>query len=130
MSPYIPWVGLAALVVTLGVWGFYLASIARNTVAKEPWGSAILLMLSAGAGGYAIVAKPALVTIAPGAMSITMGALFLYLLSQRVTPVGDIAIKVGDRLLPFQAKNADGSAFSSASLDGNRILLKFFRGSW
>ncbi len=68
--------------------------------------------------------------IAPASVAITLSTLMLFLISQRMTPVGDLKVKVGDRLLPFAATTSEGAAFQSEELADRRILLKFFRGGW
>ena len=45
-------------------------------------------------------------------------------------PTRGIRIRVGDRLPEFEALTADGERWSSASVAGERVLLKFFRGEW
>ncbi len=70
-----------------------------------------------------------LVSARRSTVAIAMGALFLWLLTQRKTPIGDIKLAVGDEILPFSVAGADGW-FDSESLYGQRTLLKFFRGSW
>ncbi len=127
---YPAWIALSSLVAVLAAWGVYLASIASHSVPEKPWTNASIQGLAVGAAVLAIALKPAAITIAPGSMAIMMGSLFLFLLTQRHTPVGNIKISVGEPLLAFTAKNADGSTFDSSSLGGRRILLKFFRGSW
>lgn len=52
-------------------------------------------------------------------------ALLSFLLANKATPVGDIKVKTGDKLLPFKTDK-----FNSESLKGQRTLLKFYRGSW
>lgn len=125
-------VGLVAagfLVVITG-WLRYLASIPKNQVAERTNGS---IALEVAGGGLAIAgvflgAGP--VWIVLGSFSILMSVFFLLLYTQRKTPVGDIEVEVGDRLLPFQCRDSEGERFHTESLVGRRILLKFFRGHW
>lgn len=59
-------------------------------------------------------------------------AFFLYgrLRTLRQTPIGDIRVQVGDKMLPFSALTPDGVQFQSDELLGRRVLFKFFRGAW
>jgi hypothetical protein len=68
--------------------------------------------------------------IAPSSVAIMLSFSLLFFLSQRKTPVGDIKVKVGDKLLPFASTTSEGVAFQSEELADRRILLKFFRGGW
>ena len=68
--------------------------------------------------------------VLPAAFAMMMSAFFLFVLSQRKTPVGDLKVKVGDKLLAFEALTSEGAQFSSSELAEKRTLLKFFRGGW
>ena len=68
--------------------------------------------------------------IAPASFATMLSSMLLFFLSQRKTPIGDLRVKVGDKLLPFAAKTSEGVAFQSEELADRRILLKFFRGGW
>ncbi len=130
MSTAAPILAFVGLGIALLVWVFYLADIAKNTVSKMPVVSIALQVGAVAAAAIAVARSPSALVIAPSVFALTLGGLFLFLITQRKTPVGDIRVGVGDSLLPFAAKNSDGSNFESASLAGRRILLKFFRGGW
>jgi peroxiredoxin len=66
----------------------------------------------------------------PSVLGILFGSFILWILTQRKTPLGEIKIAVGDKVLPFTAKTSQGATFDSAELSGKRVLLKFFRGDW
>ncbi len=68
--------------------------------------------------------------IAPAALAIMMASMILWLLTLRKTPIGDIKVKVGDKLLGFKATTSEGISFSTNELAGKRTLIKFFRGGW
>ncbi len=61
---------------------------------------------------------------------VLFGSLIMWFLTQRKTPLGNIAIQVGDPIIPFTALDSEGGNFSSEEFSGRRILLKFFRGEW
>ena len=105
---------LISLLVVLGTWVAYFARLPSGNIPVEP--KASLLLQGVGTA------------LASAAM--TMGLLFVWLYSQRKTPVGDLRIAVGDALLPFDALTDEGAAFHSDALRGKRTLFKFFRGSW
>jgi thiol-disulfide isomerase/thioredoxin len=66
----------------------------------------------------------------PSVLGILFGSFILWILTQPKTPLGEIKIAVGDKVLPFTAKTSQGATFDSAELSGKRVLLKFFRGDW
>ena len=57
-------------------------------------------------------------------------ALLWFIHSQRAPRGSCLRVAVGDELPRFKATTADGDVFDSASLRGQRILLKFYRGEW
>jgi hypothetical protein len=87
--------------------------------------TAIGWQLTAGAG---VVGT--LIVGAPAAFAMMLATMLLYFLSQRMTPVGDLKVSVGDPLLAFSAATAEGTPFHTDQLAGKRTLLKFFRGGW
>jgi hypothetical protein len=126
----------AAFVAVMGTWGVYLASIPRGKVPVRPLGSVIMQFLGAGLAGLAIVwnyqgpETSGAAVIVPAALALMMALTFLWLLTQRKTPIGDLRVKVGDSILSFKSTTSDGVGFHSDELMGKRTLLKIFRGSW
>jgi len=68
--------------------------------------------------------------VVPAGFALLMGPMFLWLLTQRKTPIGNLKVAVGDKLLGFEAMTSEGVSFHSDELAGKRTLLKFFRGGW
>jgi hypothetical protein len=129
---------LSAVGFVLAVGGMvhYMAQIPPGRVPAVPTGHMV-----AEAGGAAVAV--AAVWLGWGAstgvfaaiagmsgLSLLMAGFFFFLMSQRKTPVGEIRVAVGDPLPVFAAQDWKGHAFDSASLRGQRVLLKFFRGHW
>ena len=127
---------VAGFVVVMGTWAAYLAKIPGGTVPRRPIGSIILQCVGIGLAVSAIVwsfqgsGKAGVAVIAPAAFALMMGAAFLWLLTQRKTPIGDLKVEVGDKLLSFDATTSEGVTFHTDELAGKRTLLKFFRGGW
>jgi hypothetical protein len=126
----------AGFVVVMTAWVSYLATIpsgkvpARPVVAIMLQLAGILLAVSAVVWSFRDGGSPGVAVIVPAIVALMMGSTFFYLLSLRKTPVGDLRVKVGDALLPFEATTSDGAVFHTDSLAGKRTLLKFFRGGW
>ncbi len=132
MSPAIA-LAVGGLLSVLVCWVTYLATVPSGKVPERPIGGIVLAvagMVAAVAGLVLGRAELGAAVIAPSAIAITFAALFLALLTQRRTPIGNIKVKVGDSLLAFESMTSDGAAFDSAAFEGQRTLLKFFRGSW
>ena len=66
----------------------------------------------------------------PAIAAILFGGFFLWVLTLSKTPIGNIKVSLGDKILPFKAKTSNAESFDSKQLLGKRILFKFFRGGW
>jgi len=105
-------------------------------VPMNPKGSKFLQCVGISLGGLAIILNfqgsesSNLALFVPAAFAVMMGLGFFWLLAQRKTPIGDLKVKVGDKLFPFAAATSEGGKFHSDEFAGQRILLKFFRGGW
>ncbi|MEM9457578.1 MAG: hypothetical protein AAGF11_25590 [Myxococcota bacterium] len=127
---------VAGSAMTLGAWILYLRSINRGTVAVYPASSLVaqwlgMLLAVVAVGWSALYGHgPSVTVFIASPLALMLGASFVWLISQRKTPVGDLKVAVGDRLLPFSATTSGGAAFHTDSLVGRRTLLKFYRGAW
>ncbi len=127
---------VASFVVVMGTWISYLATVPRHKVPVKPVGSVILQCMGIGLAISAIIERDPGNTIfgaaamIPALLALMMGLFFLWLLSIRKTPIGDLKVKVGDRLLPFKAFTSEGAEFHTDELSGKRTVVKFFRGGW
>jgi len=124
-------------IAVLGSWALYMGSVPSGRVPPRPVGHIIAQavgMALAITGMAQVVTTPTLPIGLPSAAlagpALTMGGLFLFLLTQRKTPLGKLRVAVGDPMLPFSATTRDGEAFHSDQLRGQRVLFKFFRGHW
>lgn len=127
---------LISFVLVVGTWVAYMATVPSGKVPERPVAHLIALSVGVGLALAAIalaVGKGAglvALVLAITAMPLMMSGLFVYLLSLRKTPVGDIRVAVGDALPAFTSTTDAGQPFTSAELGGQRVLLKFFRGHW
>jgi hypothetical protein len=122
--------GVAALLVVAGtfaLWGQRIKHVQipadrRGFVAG--WaGGAVLGIIALSQGGGWVGAVPAVIAAIAG----TFFSVLVYVSPQAA---GDNAIRVGETLRGFTALDENGDEFSSASLAGKPILMKFFRGHW
>ena len=123
-------------VVLMGTLVTYLRTIPRGKVPESVGGLVTGLLVGVGLATAGIVwsiqntGSAGVAVIAPAAFALMIGTFFLWVVSQRKTPVGDLQLKLGDKLLPFEASTSEGAVFTTAELAGKRTLLKFFRGGW
>ena len=126
----------AGFVVVMGTLVSYFATIPRGTVPVKIGGLVVRLSVGVALAALAILSSSqgagsaGALVIAPAAFAMVMGSAVLWLLTQRKTPIGDLKVAVGDKLLPFETTASDGAKFRSDDLVGKRTLLKFFRGGW
>jgi len=127
---------LIGFAVVFGSIVLYFRTIPRGTVPKKVGGFATKLGMGVALcaiGLYLGVTgdqAAGLLVYIPAVLGILFGAFILWILTQRKTPLGEIKVAVGDKVLPFSAVTSQGKAFDSSELDGKRALLKFFRGGW
>ena len=127
---------LGSFVATMGTWVVYFSKVPGGAVPARPVGSVILqvlaILLAVGAVGWNLQATGSVhaVVILPALLGVGMAVFFLWLLTLRKTPIGDLRVAVGDQLLAFEAVTSEGIPFRSEDLLGKRTLLKFFRGGW
>ena len=124
-----------SVVWVMGSIVLYLRTIPRDKVPVKVTGFALQLLFGIGLAGAAIAwgvqtESAGAAVIAPAAFAAVMALMLLGLLTQRKTPIGDIKLKVGDKLLAFEATTSEGTRFHTDDLAGKRTLLKFFRGGW
>lgn len=130
---YLGCVGFLFVIVS---WAYYARTVANETVQERLVGVLITLGLGSAlaiASLFTLSFNQPLVAILSIILSLIAiaGTVYLYwLINTSQTPLGDLQVKVGDKLLPFEALTADGERFSSDELLGQRTLLKFFRGGW
>ncbi len=113
----------------------YFRTIPQGRVPVKVMGLVVKLLLGIGLALAAVAlsyrsGSLGVTVIAPATFAAMMASMVLWLLTQRKTPVGEIKVKVGDKLLAFEATTSEGSTFHSDELAGKRTLLKLFRGGW
>ena len=121
---------LSGFIIVVGAAIQYFMTIAKETVPAEVQVHVLLF-----GGGTLIALMGAL--LAPNAVTITLaifaaaiGIFLLWLLVQRRVPDGELIVGIGDLMPALVAPNQDVELVDIADLRGQRIMFKFFRGSW
>ena len=121
---------LVALGISVGsfVWvmGFIVAYFKKVPQAKltaDITGFTFQLVVGIGLAVTALVwssqsGSLGVAVIVPAVLATMMASMILWLLTLRKTPVGDIKVKVGDKLLAFEALTSEGTEFHTDELAG------------
>ena len=78
----------------------------------------------------ALLSHPGAVGYVVAGFGLLLGGFFSFLTFMSGLPDQRAAAAVGSRAPDFQALDADGREFRLSGLEGSRVLLKFFRGTW
>lgn len=108
----------------------YFLTIAAEKVPKQVGLHMSIFAVGIVLSLVGIITEPSGLTWSLGVLSISMGGLVLFLLSQRRLPDGALIATLGEPMPALSAVDHTGAAFDLASLQGQRVLFKFFRGSW
>ncbi len=111
-------------------WSFYWGTIQAVAVPLRPRAFQLANVVAVVLASLALTNEPGALGAILAAIVIPGGAMTLYLTMASAMPERVAAVDVGQRILDFEAVDADGNKFSSASLAGRPYLLKFFRGHW
>ncbi len=129
-------IAILGLVITTAVWLGYLMAIPQENVPERPYIHTALIVLGMGLSLWAMI-RPFIqnesfptLPIILGLMTLSLGGLFLYLLTIATLPDTQLAVKVGDRLPRFEVVDDKGGIVDTAVWHNQRLLLKFFRGHW
>ncbi len=121
---------LLGLVVTLAGLVVYFSTLAKHQVPARPVGLIGALLIGIALPAAALWMEVTVGIAVPAVLSIITGVVFLWILSLRKTPLGDIRVKVGDTVLPFNSQTDANQPFDETAFTGKRTLLKFHRGAW
>ena len=119
--------GLGATLVGLVV---YFSTIVKHQVPERPVGFIGALIIGIALSSTALWMEVTVGIAIPAVLSILTGVIFLWILTLRKTPLGDIKVKVGDTVFPFKSQTDANQPFDETAFQGKRTLLKFHRGAW
>ena len=112
----------------------YFSKLQKNNAPKIPVVLITAFLLGLIFSGFAIALSQTILAevLASIVLGITafISSVLGFFLVQSKTPVGDIKVKVGDHILPFQTQTFENTLFTTDNLQGQRTLLKFYRGAW
>ncbi len=119
---------LALAVGTVALW-FYLTRQVNLPDDRTPF--VIAFLCAAGLGIFAFVKGTSFIGAIPPLLAIVIGLFlpFTIYVSPQTLDTAEV-IKVGDTIPHFTALDDKGTTFDSATLRGNLVLIKFFRGHW
>ncbi len=134
MTPIpIAWIGLGMIILA---WVSYLAAIPKEKIPRYPVGHVAMMSAGLFIGFYETLlplrygkglAWESLAALVPG---MVLSGLFFFLLVIAILPNQPAAVRPGDRLLPFSLQDTGGTLTGPENWQGQRILIKFFRGGW
>ena len=123
--------GLIALFLAVGTtaFWFYLTREVRIPEDRTPF--VVVFVGSALLGVFAFFKGTSILGALPPIVAVVLGLFLPFTMSISAQSVDDSSvIAVGDTLPPFSALTGQGESFDSATLSGELVLIKFFRGHW
>ena len=128
--PTDPVIAFAAFLITAASLVLWFRGVRRVALPADRSGFVAAWALAAGLGVWSLVGSPGWVGGALAGLATLAALLLLLTVAISAQKVGEDAISVGMPMPHFTALTEEGAAFDSASLAGDPLLLKFFRGHW
>jgi hypothetical protein len=122
--------GVLALALVAGTVVLWFQRVKRVQIPEDRRGFVAGWAGGAALGAIALSQSPDWVGAIPAIIAALGGTFLSVLVYVSPQAVGEDAIRVGESLRAFTALDENGDAFSSASLGGKPVLMKFFRGHW
>jgi hypothetical protein len=122
--------GIVAFLLVAGSMTLWFQRIKSVRIPKDRRGFVATWLFAAALGVYALTADPGWLAGIAAGIATFAGLLFTALFFISPQKVGDDAIRVGESLRDFSARDEDGNEFAMATTAGSPVLLKFFRGHW
>ena len=117
-----------ALVVGSAVLWFYL--VRQVNLPENRTAFVVAFVAAAVMGVTAFFRGTSWLGAIPSVLAVLMGSFFTFTIAISSQEVGGNAIKVGDTIPHFSARDDSGELFDSDSLHGHLVLIKFFRAHW
>tara|TARA_R110002072_G_scaffold31735_5_gene97568 strand:+ start:54340 stop:54729 length:390 start_codon:yes stop_codon:yes gene_type:complete len=124
------WLGLASGALILISMGAFFYRVLKVNVPRVRAGYFTAMLIAAGLGMAAFAFDATWVGTIPAILGISLGLIFPTLRLQSAQNKKQPAVAPGEPMINFTATDDSGRPFELASLMGQPILLKFFRGHW
>lgn len=121
---------LTGLGLVCAGWLHYLWLIPQERVPARPIIHPLLINLGGLLAVIGAVTGRVVVGLILASLAAVLAGLFDYLLIIAHLPPANLTLAVGQRWLPFTALDDAGQPVNSQTWQGQRLLLKFFRGQW
>ena len=120
--------GLVALIVILSTMALWFVRCFQVKIPKTtPYLFIFCYLLGIVLGCIAIIYQG---DVNKAYWAIGLGIVLLYLIFTGAQRKGEEVIEIGDTIPSFSGIDDQGNHFDSNSLEGKRVLIKFFRGFW
>jgi peroxiredoxin len=120
----------AAIVVTAISVYIQYRQVKAVAVPMVPWGQFTLWVIGLALGITAFVSGVNILLVVPLSVAVIINVFFFIIVAISKLPSVQPAIEVGSPYIDFTATDSEGRQFTLSSLEGEPILLKFFRGHW
>jgi hypothetical protein len=122
--------GLLALAVAAVTVTLWFRQINQLDIPEDRTAFVLSFLAAAALGVGAFVARTRWFGGVAAVLAILIGSFFPFTVAISRQEVAAHAIQVGDTIPHFSAIDDDGQRFDSANLQGQVVLMKFFRGHW
>ncbi len=122
--------GLLAFVVAAATVALWFRQINQVDIPENRAAFVAFFLTAAALGVGAFVARARWFGGVAAVLAIIIGSFFPFSVAISRQEVAANGIRVGDTIPHFKAVDDQGELFDSKSLDGQLVLMKFFRGHW
>jgi hypothetical protein len=122
--------GVLALAIALAAGTVWFRRALAVNLPKDRTGFVVAMVGAVALGIAAFVQGAGWIGGVPAGVAILIGAFFLLTVAVGDQKGGSGRFHLGQPVPNFTAPADDGTPFELASLTGNPLLLKFFRGHW
>jgi hypothetical protein len=122
--------GILAFAVAAATVTLWFRKIGQVDIPEDRTAYVIFFLSSAALGVGAFVAGVRWLGGVAAGLAIVIGLFFPFSVAISRQEVAANAIRVGDSIPVFSARDENGETFESKTLAGKPALIKFFRGHW
>ncbi len=122
--------GYLGFAIAAGTFAIWFRRVFAVNIPKNRSGFVVVMALAALLGIAAFAQGPGWIGGIAAALAILLGGFFLLTVAIGDQKGSTGQFQVGQKVPEIRAPADDGRLFEVASLTGNPLLLKFFRGHW